>query len=142
MNYEDKKIVGIIATNVDARAALNVIGHLAVSIGKYSDKEIMGKPVITDKSAINHLGISKFPFIITKVKPGKLRAAIALAKENPNLLVADYPKDMLDTRTDEELVASISSKTNEELEYLGAIIYGNTNDVNEITGKFQLWKID
>lgn len=142
MNYEDKKIVGIIATNIDASVALNVIGHLAIAIGKYSDSEIMGKPIITDKSNINHLGISQFPFIVTKVKAGKLRTAIDKAKANPNLLVADYPKDMLDTRTDDELVASISNKENEQLEYLGAIIYGDTDDVNEITGKFQLWKID
>ncbi|MDE5538871.1 MAG: DUF2000 domain-containing protein [Bacilli bacterium] len=142
MNYEDKKIVGIIATNVEAPVALNVIGHLAVAIGKYSDKEIMGQPTIKDKSGINHLGISKFPFIITKVKPSKLKNAIELAKNNPNLLVADYPRDMLDTRTDEELVKSINSKENSELEYLGAVIYGNTKDVNEITGKFQLWRID
>ena len=130
MNYEDKKIVGVIATNVDASVALNVIGHLAIAIGKYSDNEIMGKPIITDKSNINHSGISQFPFIVTKVKAGKLRTAI------------DYPKDMLDTRTDDELVTSISNKENEQLEYLGAIIYGNTDDVNEITGKFQLWKAD
>lgn len=142
MNYEDKKIVGIIATNVDAPVALNVIGHLSIAIGKYSEKDIMGKPVITDKSGINHMGISKFPFIITKVKPGKLKTAIKKAKNNPNLLVADYPKDMLETRTDEELVAQISTKETDKLEYLGAIIYGNTKDVNEITGKFQLWKID
>ena len=142
MNYEDKKIVGIIAANVDASVALNVIGHLSIAIGKYSDDEIMGKPLITDKSDINHLGISKFPFIVTKVKSGKLKVAIEKAKNNPDLLVADYPKDMLETRTDDELVASINAKENEELEYLGAIIYGNTEDVNEITGKFQLWKID
>ncbi len=142
MNYEDKKIVGIIATNVEASVALNVIGHLSVSIGKYSDQEIMGKETITDKSGVNHLGISKFPFIITKVKAGKLKAAIAKAKENPNLLVADYPKDMLETRTDEELVASISSKAEDSLEYMGAVIYGDTKDVDEITGKFQLWRID
>ena len=49
---------------------------------------------------------------------------------------------MLDTRTDEELVASLESKENEKLEYLGAIIYGNTEDVDIITGKFQLWRID
>lgn len=142
MNYEDKKIVGIIASNVEPAIALNVIGHLSISIGKYSNKEIMGKEIITDKSGINHLGISQFPFIITKVKQGKLKNAIELAKNNPNLLVADYPKDMLDTRTDEELVTSIESKENEKLEYLGAIIYGNTEDVNNITGKFQLWRMD
>lgn len=142
MNYEDKKIVGIVASNVEPAVALNVIGHLAISIGKYSDAEIMGKKIIVDKSGIEHLGISQFPFIITKVKSGKLRTAIEMAKNNPNLLVADYPKDMLDTRTDDELVDSISSKENEKLEYLGAVIYGNTADVNEITGKFQLWRLD
>lgn len=103
MNYEDKKIVGIITSNVEPAVALNVIGHLAISIGKYSNEEIMGKPIITDKSGIEHLGISRFPFIITKVKTGKLKNAIETAKNNPNLLVADYPRDMLETRTDEEL---------------------------------------
>lgn len=142
MNYEDKKIVGIIATNVDAATALNVIGHLSVAIGKYSDTEIMGRPILTDKSGINHLGISKFPFIVTKVKQSKLKSTIEKAKENPNLLVADYPRDMLETRTDNELAESISSKTNEQLEYMGAIIYGSTDEVNEITGKFQLWRVE
>ena len=49
---------------------------------------------------------------------------------------------MLETKTDDELVNSISNKENDQLEYLGAIIYGNTADVNEITEKFQLWKLD
>jgi len=115
---------------------------LAVSIGKYSNAEIMGRPILIDKSGVKHLGISQFPFIITKVKPGKLKNAIDLAKKNPNLLVADYPKDMLDTRTDDELASSINSKENDKLEYLGAIIYGNTEDVNNITGKYQLWRLD
>ena len=142
MNYEDKKIVGIIASNVEPSVALNVIGHLSVAIGKYSDEEIMGQPIITDKTGINHLGISKFPFIITKVKAGKLKNAIDMAKCNPNLLVADYPKDMLETRTDDELVESINGKENDKLESLGAVIYGDTKDVNDITGKFQLWRLD
>ena len=102
MNYEDKKIVGIIATNVEASVALNVIGHLSVAIGKYSDSEIMGKSILVDKSNKEHLGISRFPFIITKVKSSKLKTAIEKAKSNPNLLVADYPKEMLETRTYED----------------------------------------
>ena len=142
MNYEDKKIVGIIASNVEPAVALNVIGHLAISIGKYSESEIMGKPVINDKSGIEHLGISQFPFIITKVKAGKLKETINIAKQNPNLLVADYPKDMLETKTDDELVESIGLKENDKLEYLGAIIYGNTKDIDNITGKYQLWRME
>ena len=59
-----------------------------------------------------------------------------------HLSVADYPKDMLETRTNDELAESISSKTSEQLEYMGAIIYGSTDEVNEITGKFQLWRVE
>ncbi len=142
MKYEDKKIVGIIASNVSAPVALNVIGHLSVAIGKYAEADIMGKPVLMDKSGVPHLGISQFFFIVTKVKTSKLKETIHKAKSNPNLLVADYPKEMLETRTDAELVDAIAQKENDALEYLGAIIYGNTEDVNEITGRFQLWKID
>ena len=142
MKYEDKKIVGIIASNVEHAIALNVIGHLAISIGKYSDEDIMGRKTLVDKSGEEHLGISQFPFIITKVKPGKLKNAIDIAKQNPSLLVADYPKEMLDTRTDDELADAVNNKENDKLEYLGAIIYGESKDVNEITGKFQLWRID
>lgn len=136
MNYEDKKIVGIIATNVDAATALNVIGHLAVAIGKYSESEIMGRPILKDKTGVEHLGISRFPLIVTKVKSGKLRTAIEKAKQNPHLLVADYPKEMLETRTDDELAESLLKKEESNLEYLGAIIYGPTEEVNEITGKW------
>lgn len=101
----------------------------------------MGQKVITDRSGVSHLGISKFPFIVTKVKASKLKNAIDIARANPKLLVADYPKDMLDTRTDDELVASIAAKDEADLEYLGAIIYGDTEDVNAITGKYQLWRL-
>ena len=115
MNYEDKKIVAILATNVDPKTAMNVIGHLAISIGKYSDNEIMGKKELIDNSGIGHLGISKFPFIVTKVKPSKLKNTINVAKQNPNIMVADYPKEMLETRTDEELVEAIGIKKEEKI---------------------------
>ena len=98
MKYEDKKIVAVLATNVDAKTAMNVIGHLAISIGKYSDNEIMGKKELIDNSGISHLGISKFPFIVTKVKASKLKNTINLAKQNPDIMIADYPREMLETR--------------------------------------------
>lgn len=142
MDYNDKKIVGIIASKVEPATALNVIGHLAIAIGKYSDDEIRGKANISDKSGISHMGISRFPFIVTKVKASKLSKVIEVAKANLNLIIADYPREMLETRTDEELVEAIANKENSNLEYLGAIIYGDSKDVDEITGKFQLWNLD
>lgn len=141
-DYKGKKIVGVIASNVDPEIALNIIGHLGVSIGAYADKEIMGCPNIKDKTGINHIGISKYPFIITKLKMSKLKQTIETAKQNSNILVVDYPKEMLTTGHDDELVKSINEKEEKDLEYLGAVLYGNSNEIDEITGKFQLWRLD
>ena len=43
-NYRQKKIVAVLASNLEIGVAFNVIGHLAISIGAYADKEIMGRP--------------------------------------------------------------------------------------------------
>lgn len=138
-NYKDKKIVAVLASNLEIGIAFNVIGHLSISIGANIDKELMGKSPIVDKSGINHLGISKYPFIITKVKQSKIKRVIDEARENGNILIADYPKEMLTTGHDNELVEAISNIEEKNIEYLGVILCGSSEDINVITGKFQLW---
>ena len=140
-NYREKKIVAVIASNVEPAIMTNVIGHLAVSVGKYIDDEYMGRSILIDKTGIEHKGISKYPFITTKVKQGKVRKAIEEARE-AGLFVADYPQEMLDTRDDNELAEAIANKDEEDFIYLGAIICGESNKVDEITGRFQLWRVD
>ena len=83
---------------------------------------------------------SKYPFIITKVKQWRLKKFIDEAKKEENLLLADYPKEMLTTSHDDELAQEISNKNNSDFEYLGAIIYGDSEKVSSLSGKFTLWK--
>jgi len=140
-SYNKKKIVAVLLDNIETGVALNVIGHLSISIGAYANnQELMGCPLINDLTGIKHLGISKYPFIITKTKKGKLRKAINAAKSKPTILVADYPKEMLITEHDDDLVNSIAKIKETELEYLGAVLYGSSEDIDQITGKFSLWK--
>lgn len=138
-NYKDKKIVAVLASNLEIGIAFNVIGHLAVSIGFNIDKEMMGRKRLEDKSGIKHLGISKYPFITTKIKQSKIRRVVEEVRENPNILMADYMREMLETGHDDELADAINSINEEEMEYLGIILCGNSEDINKITGKFQLW---
>lgn len=49
---------------------------------------------------------------------------------------------MLETGHDDELAEAIQNKEEEKIEYLGAVFYGDSRDIDEITGKFQLWRID
>ena len=72
---------------------------------------------------------------------------IAIISSDFNDIIKDGAKLIgltwkIDTRTDEELVNSVRSKENDKLEYLGAIIYGDTKDIDEITGKYQLCRME
>ncbi|MFZ2226710.1 MAG: DUF2000 domain-containing protein [Candidatus Moraniibacteriota bacterium] len=139
-NYQAKKIVAVLAEKLEMGVALNVIGHLAVSIGAYADKDIMGQEIIPDASGNKHIGISRYPFIITKANKSKIRQAISEARNNPQIFFVDYPSEMLSTGHDDELVQAIGEKEEVDIEYLGAVFYGTTEEVKKITGKFSLWK--
>ena len=137
--YKEKKIVAVIASNIEIGIAMNVLGHLAVGIGYNINDDMMGQNPINDKSGVKHMGISKYPFITTKIKQGKIRNVIEEARKREGIAIADYPKEMLETSTDDELISEISSKEEAQFEYLGCILCGDAKQINEITGKFQLY---
>jgi hypothetical protein len=139
-DYRSKKIVAVLTEKLETGIALNVIGHLAVSIGAYANNDMMGQKIIVDASGKEHIGISRYPFVITKAKKNKIRQAILEARDNPQIFFVDYPKEMLDTGHDSELVEAIGKKKEDDIEYLGAVFYGAVDEVKKITGKFSLWK--
>ena len=100
----------------------------------------MGRDFLTDKSGNKHLGIARYGFIIKKADSGLIKEAVAALKTNPNIIVSDFPREMLDTRHDNELDASIAAKNNEDFDYLGALFYGPTKEIDKFTKKFNLWK--
>jgi len=139
-NYKQKKIVGVLSSSLEIGLALNVIGHLAISIGAYSDEELMGRPFLQDASGVHHVGIARYPFVITKANPTKLRKIIVEARLKRDILIADYPEQMLGTGHDDELAQSLLVVKEEAINYLGAIFYGNSDSVAGLTGKLSLWR--
>ena len=140
-DYKEKKTVAVIAANLEPGIALNVVGHLAISVGAYGDKDLMGRRQLVDASGIAHIGISKYPVIITKVKPGRLRQLIQDARRyTDDILLVDYPEQMLTTGHDDDLESAVRAAKEEDINYLGAILYGKSEIINTLTGKFSLWK--
>ena len=139
-NYADKKIVAVLAANLEMGIAVNVIGHLAISIGAYAEDGLMGRPVLLDKSGTEHVGIAKYPFIITKVKPGRLKKFVEEARVKKELFLVDYPAQMLSTAHDDELAEELSKTETADIQYLGAIIYGDSQIVSALTGRFTLYR--
>lgn len=141
-DYKSSKMVAVISTAVDAATALNVVGHLGVALGARQGEGILGRASLPDGSGVNHLGISRYPFIVTKTRPSKLRAAILAARADPTLMMIDYPRAMLTTGHDDELADVMAATAEENLDYLGALFYGPAEAVSRITGKFSLWRLD
>ncbi len=138
-NYRAKKIVLVLNAKLETGVALNVAGHLSVALG-YHATDHMGRDCLIDASGERHLGISKYPIIITKVKGGKLKTSMHKAKLQKDLLVVDYPSTMYETGHDDELAEALSKQDADELEYYGYIMYGNVESIDSISGKFSLWK--
>src|SRR5271156_2678045 len=101
-DYKAKKIVAVLASDLEVGVALNVIGHLAISIGAFAE-DLMGRPQLQDASGFSHLGIAKYPFIITKLKSNKLKTLIEQVRNQKNIVMADYPEPVLLTGDDDEL---------------------------------------
>ncbi len=138
-DYREKKTVIVVRSDLETGVAMNVVGHLALTIG-HGGENIMGRDVLMDASHIEHRGISRYPVIITKAKRSKIRGAIEKARNNTNIIFADYPMQMLETGHDDELAEALEKCPEPELEYLGAIFYGESREVDEITGKFSLYR--
>ena len=126
-DYREKKVVAVISSELDSGTAV-------------SEEDLMGRQFLYDASKNKYWGISRYPVIVTEAKEAKIKQAILLAKTNPNLVVICYPKEMLDTGHDDELAENLLRKKEEEVEFLGVLIFGKTTDVSTVTKKFSLWK--
>lgn len=137
--YKDRKIVCIVSGHLETWQAMNVIGHLAVGLGANKDDYLMGRENLTDASGIHHKGIARYGFIIKKGEPATIRDVLRAARDNKSIIVLDFPREMLDTSHDDDLFDSVLKKKEEHFEYLGAIFYGPSTDVNSLTRVFPLW---
>ena len=79
-DYREKKIVIVLNAKMEMGVALNVAAHLSTALGFHATDH-MERSILTDASGNEHLGISKYPIIITKVKAGKLKSSLIEAKK-------------------------------------------------------------
>lgn len=142
MTYDlhSHKIVGIISSKAEPHVALNVIGHLGIALGSHVDKALlMGRDILTDASGMEHFGIARYGFVIKSARPSKIAQAIQKARESENIIVADYPRAILETGHDDELAEAISSTQEEALDYMGVLLFGPTEEIDAICGHYTLW---
>ena len=136
----EKRIVIVLNDSLNTWQAINVAGHLALALGNRVAPEIMGQHPLVDASGISHMGIARYPIIALRATADEIRGLTRAARTLKDVLMADYPREMLETEADSELVAAIAAKEEPSLEYLGMAILGTTKAVKGLTGGLRLWK--
>jgi hypothetical protein len=139
-DMSDLKIVTVLSSDLDAGTALNVVGHLGVCLGAFADGRLMGRPTLLDASDVAHRGVAQHPFIVLKAKPGHVRKTVELARDEPDLFLADYPRPMLTTADDDELYAELLTAEEADLDYLGCLLYGPADVIDPLCRRFSLWR--
>ena len=136
-NYKFKKIVAVISDDLEPWQAMNVLGHLSIALGANKDDNLMGRDVLTDQEGGAHIGIPRFGFVVKKGKLDDICTVVKEARKQHEVIAIDFPREMLDTRHDDELAESMRVKS--EFEYLGILVYGPTKLLNDMTKEFELW---
>ena len=134
-----KRFVAVISKKVEVGRAVNVLGHLSVSL---ADQLSDGDAVYTDYHDLDgnvHPNISHYPFIVLRAdnsnKIRKLRQE-ALDKDIP---FSDFTHTMVEGGS--EVQQHTTKNTSEaELEYLGICLFGETETLRELTKKFSLYR--
>ncbi|MFH0273818.1 DUF2000 domain-containing protein [Vibrio jasicida] len=136
---KQKRFVAVISKKVEVGRAVNVLGHLSVSLAnQLSDDDA----VYTDYHDLDgnlHPNISHYPFIVLRAdnsnKIRKLRQE-ALDKSIP---FSDFTHTMVEGGS--EIQQQTTKNTSEaELEYLGICLFGETETLRELTKKFSLYR--
>ncbi len=138
-DYKSRKTVIAVATELGAGVASNVIGHLALAVGHRVPHSDMGQDPLIDATGFKHVWISRYPVGVVAAKSARLRRLLTEAREASELIVVDYPEQMLTTGHDDELVAAIGAAHEGTIRYLGVALHGPASVLLPITGKFSLW---
>jgi hypothetical protein len=118
--------------------AMNALAHMSLGLGTLLGPDEALVCDYKDGSGISHLAISAYPFIILKSRPNKIREAVELAKAR-NMHTVDFVSTMTIGSYREQLERTKSTR-NQDLEFYGAVLYGDATAVSEITSKFSLFR--
>lgn len=139
-----KTMITIAVLNKEARLEpwqeLNTIAHLNAAFGaRVGRKDLFYRDTIISKDN-QQIKLNIKNAIMIKIAPsGKiLRELLAKAKKE-KLEVDELTREMIETTNDKKVIEITASKNFDEIEYLGILIYGQKDVVENLTDDLKLY---
>ena len=135
-----KRFVAVLNEKVELGRLLNALGHMTAGlIAQFNDPSQLCFLKYSDAEGGCHPNISHFPFIVLKAENSN-----QIRKARKEALVRGLPySDFTDTMivgTSSAQLEATASKREEELEYFGLCMFGDTGILREFTKRFSLFR--
>lgn len=144
-NKDSKKTMMVVAVlNKEAKLKpwqeLNTIAHLNAAFGARVGKgDLFTRDTIVSKDN-HHIKLNIKNAIMIKSSPsGKVLRGILKKAKDLELEIDEFTREMLETTSDRKVIEITASKNFEEIEYLGVLIYGPKNVVEDLTSDLKLY---
>lgn len=135
-----KRFVAVLNKKIESGRLMNALGHMTAGLaGGSSKSEEMCFLQYQDKDGGLHPNISHFPFIVLKAdNSNKIRDTRkeCLARGIP---FSDFTSTMTIGTSEEQQTATLAS-AEQDLEYYGIVMFGDTAELSEFTRKFSLFQ--
>lgn len=123
---------------IEPGVIMNALAHMCIGFGAEIGKDPLRLTNYMDADGGSHPHISEMPFMILKANSNKIRA-LRLAAREASIRYVDFT-DTMTIGTYVEQLERTKQKNEADLTYLGIVLFGNWNEVSELTRKFSLWK--
>ena len=134
-----RRMVIVVRKDIETWQVTNAVSHIAAYLGNKMNEPFDTGGYFISKDKIKYPRSSQYP-IITKVANSSEQLYNLFEKVSDTTLVhIAFIRQMIDHTDDAMLQEEIGGKDSKELEYLGVGIFGNNEEVNILTKKFNLF---
>lgn len=135
-----KKFIAVLNKKVDTGRLFNALGHMTAGlVAQVGDVDSLCFLEYRDKEEGVHPSISHYPFIVLKADNSNKIRKVRGELLQRNIPFTDFTDTMI-VGTSAEQVKATSEKSEQDLEYFGVCMFGDTSELKEFTGKFSLFK--
>ncbi|PAY01075.1 hypothetical protein CKO50_12080 [Pseudoalteromonas sp. HM-SA03] len=135
-----KRFVAVLNKKVELGRLFNALGHMTAGlIDQIGNTDELCFLPYQDKDGGIHPSISHYPFIVLKADNSNKIRKVRAELEVRNIPFTDFTNTMI-VGTSEQQVSATAETPEQDLEYFGICMFGDSAELKEFTGKFSLFK--
>ncbi len=136
-----KKFVTIVNENLSGWKLLNTVSHLTAMLGNTLEKgTVLSRSSFETKDGVTLPANSQYPVLAFSASSNQLKTLMDTLNTNKKVKYLIYTMDMIDTGIDDKLAKVYAEKESKDLEICGIGIFGDKEEVGNLTKKFSLYK--